>query len=334
MHKRFVDILVCPKTKQRLFLKSTKEKNNFIYSGFLFSQDGKRKYPIINGVPCFVVKENYLANFGYEWQKWPRIQFEENNESRPMKGHTSKMFRDITHFTSADLKGKLVIDYGCGPGRFIDIAKKMGAIVIGLDMSYAAFIARQNFQDDADVFIVQADLFNPPFKDDIFDFGYTIGTLHHTPNPKAGVKAIIKTIKPGGQLAVSVYSARGFYGYPSVYIYRRAINLISFLNKKVANKIALIYSLFSSFFLYYFILMVQKIPKYGDRISFFVGKYFFVCVMLPDINWRILDVFDAITPRYASTYKPEEVRSWLKSANCINIKQTDWADTSFVGVKK
>ena len=335
MHKKFINILVCPSTGQSLSLEAEKRNNDFVYSGYLISQDKKNKYPIIKGVPCFVESDNYSSSFGYEWQNWPRVQFEEENINRPMEGHTTKMFKAITDFDEKDLNNKLIIEYGCGPGRFIDVAHKMGAIVVGLDMSQAVYVARDNFKENENILIVHADLMHPPFKKSMFDFAYTIGTLHHTPNPETGLKSLIKLVKPNGKIAVSVYTMKGFYNYPSVYIYRKINSLLArIIGEMAANCLAKCYSYFSSTFFYYPVQIINKIPKFGNFLVTVINKYLLVFLLLPDIRWRILDVFDAITPRYASTHTPEEIKTWFKEADVSDVKQTNWADTSFVGIKK
>ena len=77
---------------------------DFIIEGFLFSNSNR--YQIIRGIPRFVRGEEsaYVNSFGYQWQKWPFIQFEGNNLGKPLEGHTSKMFEKITSWQKEDLK--------------------------------------------------------------------------------------------------------------------------------------------------------------------------------------------------------------------------------------
>lgn len=335
MDPKFINILCCPKNVGGLTLENaTFSKNGMIKDGLLRSTvDKNLTYPIINGIPRFIGEESYSSNFGFEWKKWPRIQFESENKGKPMEGRTRKMFDSITSFTSEKIKDKYVVEFGCGAGRFLDIVREKGGLAIGIDMSMAVEVARANFKDDHDVFIVQGDILNPPFKKDVFDYGFSIGVFHHTPNPKMAVLKMTNSVKPGGEIAIRVYPKKSLYDYTSVYIFRNVNIFISkIFGKSIMRKPALLYSYFSAYLLYPFLELVRKIPVLGYYTARCVEKFVLVNVQLPDVNWRVLDVFDAITPEIASTHTAKEVTDWLTSAKLSNIKQTTNGN-SFAGVK-
>ena len=79
--------------------------------------------------------------------------------------------------------------------------------------------------------------------------------------------------------------------------------------------------------------LINKIPKIGHRAVRILENNIFVVNKLPDLRWRILDTFDAITPKYASTHKPEEVKNWFKKINCKNIHETKWCDCGWKAEK-
>lgn len=330
MHPKFVEILCCPKRGTSLHLTVNEVfENGTIKSGTLTNEEGTTQYQIIKGIPRFVNKEVYAQSFGYEWQKWSRVQFEAENAGGRMAGHTEKMFEAITGFSTELLTGKLVVEFGCGPGRFLDIVRRRGGIAVGIDMSMAVEPARENFRNDTDVLIVQGDILNPPFKKGIFDVGYSIGVFHHTPDPAKGLERLSSVVKEDGSVACCVYSKEGLYDFPSVAIYRRIHNAAKWF---FGNKPALGYSYFSAYVLYHAFSLLRRIPKVGYVVPY-LEKYIFVNVNLPDPKWRTLDVFDAITPSYASTHTPEELMSWFSAAHCYNLTQRPWGTTAFVGVK-
>src|SRR5439155_11769137 len=56
--------------------------------------------------------------------------------------------------------------------------------------------------------IIQADLFNLPFKEGRFDFIYSLGVLHHTTNPPKAFDCLIPLLRPGGGIMVWIYSSQ------------------------------------------------------------------------------------------------------------------------------
>lgn len=330
MHSKFVEILRCPKSGERLTLEVDELfSNGSIKKGTLKTESGNHRYPILKGIPRFVDKEVYAQSFGYEWRRWSRVQFESENVGGPMAGHTEKMFDAITGFSEQFLKNKLVVEFGCGPGRFLDIVRRRGGIAVGVDMSMAVEPARENFRDDPDVLIVQGDILNPPFREVTFDAGYSIGVLHHTPDPARGLEKLAGVIKEDGLISCCVYQREGFYGYPSVAAYRSIHNATKAL---LGNRLALGYAYFSAHFIYHGLSLMQQIPKVRQLVPF-LEKYVLVNVNLPDAKWRLLDVFDAITPFHASTHTGEEMRSWFSKSNCHHLTPRPWGTTAFVAVK-
>jgi uncharacterized protein YbaR (Trm112 family) len=72
MHSRFVDYLVCPKSKSPLKIKSIFESDgSFIKEGVLVSKEGI-EYPVRGWIPRFS-EDDYTENFSLEWKKHPLI---------------------------------------------------------------------------------------------------------------------------------------------------------------------------------------------------------------------------------------------------------------------
>src|SRR3982750_2445937 len=150
MHVQHLDLLRCPHTGQPLRLTEAVVDNGLVVRGSLVTACGRR-YPILRGVPRFVGGEHYASSFGYEWSRWPRVQFESENVGRPMAGHTTRMWERITGVPDHQVRGRTIVDFGCGPGRFLDVVRRKGGIAVGVDLSRAVDAARENFKDDADV---------------------------------------------------------------------------------------------------------------------------------------------------------------------------------------
>jgi hypothetical protein len=63
-------------------------------------------YPILRGVPRFVEQESYSGSFGYEWSRWPRVQFDSENEGGAQAGHTTQMWERIVLAPDEAIRGR------------------------------------------------------------------------------------------------------------------------------------------------------------------------------------------------------------------------------------
>ena len=326
MHPRFLDILCCPETGDALTLHAEKVRPNaMVISGRLSTAAG-RSYPIVRGVPRFVGAERYASSFGYEWGRWPRVQFESENVGRPMAGHTTRMWERITAVADGQVDGKLIVDFGCGPGRFLDVVRRRGGTVVGIDLSAAVDAARQSFADDPDVLIVQGDLLKPPFPPGVFDGGFTIGVLHHTPDPAAGLAALAAILRPGGWAACCVYPHGDFYDFASV---RRWRQIHRRMKTAYGYRLALAYSYFAAYVLTPLLIAARRFGL-TDAANY-VERNWLVALRLKDPRWRVLDVFDAITPDIATTHTRQEVAQWMHAAGIAGVRPTAWCETSAGG---
>jgi SAM-dependent methyltransferase len=78
--------------------------------------------------------------------------------------------------------------------------------VIGVDLSGAvepAFAATRNLPN---AHIVQADIYNLPLAP-IFDYAFSVGVLHHLPDPRGGFKSLASKVKAAGHISAWVYGA-------------------------------------------------------------------------------------------------------------------------------
>lgn len=334
MNLEHLPFLCCPKTGQKLTLEIFEKNGNQVLSGLLHTTDRLQSYPIIRGIPRFINEEYYSNSFGYEWNIFPRIQFEDENIGKPMEGHTKKMFHIITGIKPEEMNGKKYIEFGCGPRRFLDIILKNGGIAVGLDLSMAVESAYDNLGNNPNVLIVQGDVLSPPFPQNFFDGGYSIGVFHHTPDPECGVRSLCSVVKNEGRIAASVYPQIGLYhAYSTLHTRKIMVALRKKIGEKIGYKVAMAYSKVSAYLFYPLLLKIRKIPCVGDNLVSIITENFCVVTFIPDKKWRILDTFDAITPEYASTHTSQEVRDWLIKAGCKDISQSDWGETSFQAVK-
>jgi 2-polyprenyl-3-methyl-5-hydroxy-6-metoxy-1,4-benzoquinol methylase len=267
-----------------------------------------REYPQINGVTRFVTAENYADSFGFQWQRYARTQLDD-----AASGQSNKDFPRKTGLTPEDLKGKLVLDVGCGMGRFADVATRWGAKVVGVDLSAAAEVAARNLADREFV-ALQADVFALPFAPESFDYIYSIGVLHHTPNCEQAVKALPQYLKPGGTLAVWLYSAYNkWYRFSDVYrrfTHRLPAKTLHGMLRVVVPTVNAVDS------------VLRVVPGIGRPLSGFV-RHVFPVNRNPNRQWRVLDTFDWYSPQYQSKHTYEEVFRWFESCGMEDLHVAD-----------
>lgn len=136
------------------------------------------------------------ASFGYQWTTFSEMvcDFHEN-------------FWNYLHPATPELfVGKLGLDAGCGFGRHIYHAALCGAEMVGIDLSSAIDSAHANTRHLPNVHLVQADIYALPFAPGTFDFVYSVGVLHHLPDPAKGVRLLVPFVKPEGLMYVWLYS--------------------------------------------------------------------------------------------------------------------------------
>src|SRR5437588_7327474 len=244
-----------------------------------------RDFPFTRGVPRFVDPENYAGSFGYQWQKYARTQLDDAT-----KRDSEDDFYKKAGLTPEEVRGKLILDVGCGMGRYAEVATRWGARVVGIDLSAAAEVAARNLAD-RDFVAFQADVFALPFALESFDIIYSIGVLHHTPDCEAAVKTLDKYLKPGGLLVVWLYS-----GYNKWYrfsdFYRR------FTHKMKPRTLHGILKVAVPFF-YHLEQGLRRLPLIGRPAAGAVHHVFPVNRQ-KDPEARMLDTFDWYSPRYQS----------------------------------
>ena len=105
---------------------------------------------------------------------------------------------------STTLKGKKVLEMGAGSGLTSLALSQKGAFVIAADLSQDAIRLIIENTKKSNVKIVQADVFNVPFKDNSFDVVFHQGLIEHFKNPEKILKEQIRILKNKGLFLVEV----------------------------------------------------------------------------------------------------------------------------------
>ncbi len=202
MRQTLCQYLECPVCRSGLKLSAGESDGDEILDGDFTCTGCGRITPIVGGVPRFIPKDlshdvqHTARNFGASWKIWREI-----DDVR----YRRQLLQWLPSLVPQDVEGKTVLDAGCGKGRHLRTMAQLGAkAVIGVDLSDAVDVAFANTCNFPNVHIVQADLRALPFRRG-FDLAYSVGVLHHTPDPAASFRAVVDLVRPGGNAGCWVY---------------------------------------------------------------------------------------------------------------------------------
>jgi len=207
MNRQLLDWLACPRCKGGLKLAGRELGGDDVQEGVLSCARCPGSYPVVKGVPDFsgASRDEVLARissrFGQDWEDY--------SLDRMRRFHEAMFMEWIFPLGRKDFEGKDVLDAGCGAGRFSVVAHSLDArSVTGLDLSPAVFKANGHATPSRNLHFVCGNLLDPPFGRS-FDLIYSIGVLHHLPDPKSGFQALVRQLKPGGGIYIWVYAQEG-----------------------------------------------------------------------------------------------------------------------------
>jgi SAM-dependent methyltransferase/uncharacterized protein YbaR (Trm112 family) len=221
--------LCCPECRGELALAAG---TGWVEDGELRCAACATSYPVTRGIPrllrgtaassgSIAVDARTRESFGFEWLRYPVTSPEEDLFTLlALTGLQPDLFEKVSYRnlfahqpTPADiaacdespLRDRRVVELGCGMGKYVAVVARAGAtIAVGLDASEAVERAVAVNRDRPNSLIVQGDIFNPPLRGG-FDFAYSVGVLHHTPDAHRAFSCVAPLVAEGGLLAVWLY---------------------------------------------------------------------------------------------------------------------------------
>jgi len=205
MKERLLDYLACPSCDGIIRLRSVQEKDEAeIISGELECVGCHRLFAVLRGVPRFAELENIEADkqatadkFGWSWQEFTQ---EHDKYDEEFLGWIAPVRPEF-------FKDKVVLEGGCGKGRHTHRVAGWGARdIVAVDLSAAVEVAFESTRGIENAHIVQGDIYHLPLRR-VFDYAFSVGVLHHLPDPRAGFRSLVSKVKPGGHVSAWVYGA-------------------------------------------------------------------------------------------------------------------------------
>lgn len=290
-----------------------------ILEGDLGCNSCSAHFPIVRGVPRFANlsqiesdKAATAANFGWSWQ-----HFSHHDER-----YTEQFLGWIGPVKPDFFEGKLVLEGGCGKGRHTQLAARWGARdVIGIDLSDAVETAFAATRHLPNVHIVQADIYRLPLER-VFDYAFSVGVLHHLPDPRAGFVSVASKVKAGGYISAWVYGAEN-----NEWITRFVNPVRQDLTSRMNRRALLHLSKLPAAVVYAATKLVYG-PLNKTAGGARVAKHLFYNEYLKAIagfNWREQHaiVFDHLVAPTAFYLKREEFEEWWKDIEARDV-QISW----------
>ena len=152
------------------------------------------------------MQQRSQKSFGIEWSQY----YAALGWSRDEIAAETEMFLTYTRAMPNFFSNRIVVDAGCGNGRYINILNQIAIpppeLIIGIDLSESIFVAAKNCAKYANVIFIKMNLnlLDRILKKPV-DYVYSIGVLHHTPDAKGAFDHLANCLKPDGFLSVYLY---------------------------------------------------------------------------------------------------------------------------------
>ena len=177
---------------------------------FVICETTGETFPIRNGIPRLVREidagqQQTMDGFSYKWEKTPGFGQTPEHQRVFLQAYREWFGVDTVEDFARFMKGKYLLNAGCGCGRNEFIWGQFPARIVDLDISRAIDVAKKNWGADSRFSFVQADILQMPFADQTFDVVWSEGVLHHTPSTHDALGSCVRVLKPDGLILFYVY---------------------------------------------------------------------------------------------------------------------------------
>lgn len=254
-------------------------------------------------------------SFAFEW----RHIYRENDFERNNFLHFIDPF-----LSAADLKDKLIVDAGCGSGRFTkQIAQLDAKIAFGTDVGETVEVAFDFTRHLPNACIVQCDIYDMPFGP-VMDLVLSIGVLHHLPRPQEGFQSLPKILNQNGRLSIWVYNRR--HNARALYFYEP----VRTITRRMPKKLLRYFCYVPAVVVHLFNQITLLLKEWGaDRLSKKVP--FFYYANFP-FNMKLNDSFDVLATPKSNYYFTENIERWYKEALLKKFRCFEHAESGITAI--
>ena len=272
-----------------------------------------------------LIQESYHENFGYQWNKFNKLQLDSFNGSSESRDRLMEQ----SELSNNDFKDKTILEIGAGNGRFTEILLNFGAKVIAVDFSSAIYANYRNNLDNVkagNLLCIRGDVFDLPLEKSSFDYVICYGVIQHTGDNKKCLDVLASYVNDSGSLLVDIYSNSLKDYNPWIYLIRPFFSRIRSDERRM--------EIVSKFVDFVFPLQVKILTFLQNRSGIFKYlRYFFnrspnsvygINLFLDGKisienakDWSICDTNDAWTPRHDD---PVSFTKWNELIHSLSEK--------------
>ena len=296
-----------------------------------------RIYPVIRGVPRMLppslqpneqaVAEHFHGEFtaaGSDddlgeiehsgWILWTRTGLDPAVYTwRPNDWYPAELPPEAERGHSRVLLGKTVLDAGCGPARLARVAASGAHRLVALDVGDHIERARAVLSDFPNALVVQGSVREPPLAPGSFDVVYSVGVLHHTPDPAGAVRALARLLRPGGVLSIWVYPPE-YWGGRLRKPFNRALH--RWLRRQSPKR-----ALHVTERVLYPLGRLQERTGARRLTKVLAAPMFLLSIPRHPVRAvMIATILDYFGPAIVSTHTPAEVGRWLRAAGLRDVR--------------
>src|SRR4030042_2008153 len=245
-------------------------------------------------------EDRTIKDFGRQWLRY--------SDNEGYYG-SLELFSDMLFpfLKPEDLKNCKVAEIGSGAGRIVNMLLEAGAShVIAVEPSDAFAVLVRNIQNPERVTCLKMTGDQLPAYGNL-DYIFSIGVLHHIPDPKPVVEAVFKALRPGGHFFVWLYGKEGNEPYLVL------IKPLRALTKHLPHfaLATLVWMIYYPLVLYIWLCRRFPLPLREYLLSIFEK-------MSPEK--RRLIIYDQFNPAYAKYYTRQEAIKLLEDGGFVNVR--------------
>ncbi len=271
------------------------------------------------------IDNQVVAGFGDEWARFDQAGLD--------RDELQKMFDNYFNIFPWNIvdSGSVGFDLGCGSGRWASfVAPRVGKLYLFDPSSDALEVAKRNLRDSNNCEFALAGAEDIPLADEICDFGYSLGVLHHIPDTEDGLRSCVRKLKSGAPFLLYLY-----YSFDNRPVWFRMLWKMSDLLRRgisaLPNSLRYLFSQILAAIVYFPLARTTKLlEKLGVNVEYFpLSQY-------RNNSFYVMrnDALDRFGTRLERRFSKAEMQAMMERAGLENISFSTTSFWTAIGYKK